>query len=73
MKALKVLVPVVVMEEHLIVVSDETTSEEAWKLVVEGNYETEVTRVGMSSDKDAYMVDDQNYYDWMVVAVDSSV
>ena len=73
MKALKVLIPVVVMEEHLIVVSDETTDEEAWKLVVEGNYETEVTRVGMSSDKDAYLVDDQNYYDWMVVSVDPSV
>lgn len=73
MKTLKVLVPVVVMEEHLIVVSDETTNEEAWKLVVEGNHETEVTRVGMSSDKDAYMVDDQNYYDWMVVSVDPSV
>lgn len=48
MKFLKVLIPVVVYEEHLIYVPEKTTPEQAWNLVVEGNYGSEITRVGIS-------------------------
>jgi hypothetical protein len=64
MKTLKVLIPVVVYEEHLISVPEETTPEQAWNLVVEGNYGSEISRVGMSSDKDATVLED--FQSWMV-------